>query len=68
METEHSLFMHQENGTSYPMKFGSLTPSQFLKEHLRCSCLVNILITDHYFYRFIYIALDLVFFFDHCEF
>ena len=50
------------------MKYGSLTPSQFLKEHLRRSCSLNISITDHYFYRFIYSALDLIFFFNHCEF
>ena len=32
--TEHSLFMQQENGTKYHMKFGSLAPSPVLKDHL----------------------------------
>ena len=69
MGTEHSLFMHQESGTKYPMKFESLTPSQVLKDHLRRSCLLNLVITDNYFCRFVYMVLVLIFpFFDHCKY
>ena len=49
MGTEHSLFMHQENGTRYPMKFGSLTPSRVLKDHLRRTCSLNLVTTDQFF-------------------
>ena len=56
------------NGASPSYLAQKLTQSQFLKEHLRRSCLVKILITDHYFYRFIYIALDLIFFCNYCKF
>ena len=37
------------------MKFGSRTPSRVLKDHLRRTCLLNSVITDHCFYRFVYI-------------
>ena len=52
------------------MKFGSPTPSRVLKDHLRRTCLLNSVITDHCFYRFVYIALVLIFsfFFYHYEY
>ena len=53
--------MHQENGTYYPMKFRSPTPFQVLRDHLRRTCLLNSVITDRCFYRFVYIALVLIF-------
>ena len=41
---------------------------QVLNEHLRHTCLLNLLITDHCFFWVIYIALSFDFsFFDHCE-
>ena len=43
-----------------PMKFGSPTPSRVLKDHLRCTCLLNSVITDHCFYRFVFISLVLM--------
>ena len=43
------------------MKFGSPTPSRVLKDHLRSTCLLNSVITDHCFDRFVYIALVLIF-------
>ena len=46
-----------------PMKFGSLTPSRVLKDHLRRTFLLNLVITDHCFCRFVYIAFVLIFFF-----
>ena len=52
------------------MKFGSSpTPSRVLKDHLRRTCLLNSVIADHCFYRFVYIALVLIFpFFYHYEY
>ena len=64
---EHLLFIHQESGTSYPMKFGSPTPFRVLKDHLRRTCLLNSVITDHCFYRFVYIPLVLIVPFYHYE-
>ena len=50
------------------MNIGSPTPSRVLKDHLRRTCLLNSVITDHCFYRFVYIALVLIFpFFNHYE-
>ena len=50
------------------MKFGGPTPSRVLKDHLRCTCFLYSVITDHCFYRFVYIALVLIFpFFNHYE-
>ena len=43
------------------MKFGSLTPSRVLRGHLRCTCLLNLVITDLCFYRFVYVVLVLIF-------
>ena len=43
------------------MKFGSLTTFRVLKDHLRRTCLANLVITDHCFYRFVYIPLVLIF-------
>ena len=48
--------MHQENGTKHPMKLGNLTPSGVLKDHLRHTTLLNLGITDHCFYGFVYIV------------
>ena len=48
--------MHQENGTKYPMKLGNLTPSGVLKDHLRNTTLLNLGITDHCFYGFVYMV------------
>lgn len=54
--------MHQGNGTSYPIKFEILTQSRVLKNHLRLPSLLNlVIITDHCFYRFLYMALVLIF-------
>ena len=50
------------------MKFGSPTPPRVLKDHLRRTCLLTSVVTDHCFYRFVYIALVLIFpFFNHYE-
>ena len=66
--TEHSLFVQQENGTKCPMKFGSLTPSPVLKDHLRGTCLTNLVITDHCFNRFVRtVSVSIFPFFDRCK-
>ena len=47
LPTEHSLFMHQEKGTKYPMKLETLTPSRVLKDHLRRTCLLINLVRNN---------------------
>ena len=65
--TEYSLFMQQENGTKYNMKFGSLAPSPVLKDHLRRASLINLAITDGCFKRFVRVVSVSIFpFFDRC--
>ena len=47
-----------------PYEIRCPTPSRILKDHLRRTCLLNLVITDHCFYRFVYILLALIFHYE----